>query len=275
MSTTSTPAVGRPRRTARSRRWRRSSCSPASRGPALGLLVLCVALSHRLAVLPHRRTTCSTSSTRSTCSGILALGMTAVIVIGGIDLSVGAVLALAMMVLGWLSHDAGLAAVARDRRRARASAGGRAASPTGWASPSPSCPPFIATLAMMSIARGLANVITDGQQIVGFPDWFTDLSTSRHFGFLTVTAVVLIVLYVARLGVHALPARRPRPVRHRRQRRGRPARRHPASRATTVRRLHRHRPARRPGRGRPRHAAGLLPAQRRHWATSSTRSPPW
>lgn len=30
-------------------------------------------------------------------------------------------------------------------------------------------PAFIATLAMMSVARGLANMITDGQQIVGFP----------------------------------------------------------------------------------------------------------
>ena len=35
-----------------------------------------------------------------TVLGILALGMTAVIVIGGIDLSVGAVLALSMMVHG-------------------------------------------------------------------------------------------------------------------------------------------------------------------------------
>ena len=26
---------------------------------------------------------------------------------------------------------------------------------------------------MMSVARGLANIITDGSQIVGFPDWFT------------------------------------------------------------------------------------------------------
>ena len=43
-----------------------------------------------------------------TVLGILALGMTAVIIIGGIDLSVGAVLALPMMVLGWLSHDGGL-----------------------------------------------------------------------------------------------------------------------------------------------------------------------
>ena len=63
-----------------------------------------------------------------TVLGILALGMTAVIVIGGIDLSVGAVLALAMMVLGWLSHDGGLAAADRDPRRARRRRPSRAAS---------------------------------------------------------------------------------------------------------------------------------------------------
>jgi ribose transport system permease protein len=34
--------------------------------------------------------------------------MTAVIVIGGIDPSVGSVLAFSMMILGWLSHDCGL-----------------------------------------------------------------------------------------------------------------------------------------------------------------------
>ena len=107
--------------------------------------------------------------------GILALGMTAVIMIGGIDLSVGAVLALAMMVLGWLSHDGGLpmslaivGALARRR-------GVRAAS-TALMTTYAKLPAFIATLAMMSVARGLANMITDGQQIVGFPDWFTNLS---------------------------------------------------------------------------------------------------
>ena len=57
-------------------------------------------------------------------------------------------------------------------------------------------PPFIATLAMMSVARGLANIITDGSQIIGFPDWFTDLSIVRHFGFLSVTVGLMIVLTV-------------------------------------------------------------------------------
>jgi ribose transport system permease protein len=55
-------------------------------------------------------------------------------------------------------------------------------------------PAFIATLAMMSIARGLASMITNGEQIVGFPDWFSNLAIIRHFGFLTVTVAVMIVI---------------------------------------------------------------------------------
>jgi ribose transport system permease protein len=55
-------------------------------------------------------------------------------------------------------------------------------------------PAFIATLTMMSVARGLANILTDGTQVVGFPDWFTSLSTVRHFGFLSMTVGSFIVL---------------------------------------------------------------------------------
>ena len=57
-------------------------------------------------------------------------------------------------------------------------------------------PAFIATLAMMSIARGLASIITNGEQIVGFPDWFSNLAITRHFGFLTVTVGVMVAITV-------------------------------------------------------------------------------
>ena len=89
-----------------------------SRGPALGLLVLCVALTIYSPFFLTKDNMLNVLD-QVTVLGILALGMTAVIVIGGIDLSVGAVLALAMMVLGWLSHDGGLPVPTRDRRRAR------------------------------------------------------------------------------------------------------------------------------------------------------------
>ncbi|MGO8048515.1 hypothetical protein ACC713_37750, partial [Rhizobium johnstonii] len=55
-------------------------------------------------------------------------------------------------------------------------------------------PEFIATLAMMSAARGVANMITDGQQIVGFPEWFMMLAIDRHFGVLTATVFLMLAV---------------------------------------------------------------------------------
>ena len=57
-------------------------------------------------------------------------------------------------------------------------------------------PAFIATLAMMSIARGIASIITNGEQIIGFPDWFSNLAITRHFGFLTVTVGLMVAITV-------------------------------------------------------------------------------
>ena len=162
-------------------------------GPLVGLVVLCVAL---FIATPFFLTANNLLNIldQVTILGILALGMTFVIITAGIDLSVAAVLALSMMILGWTSHNAGwplwlsiIAAVL---------VGGLCGLASGLGVTLTKLPPFIATLAMLSIARGTANVITDGQQIVGYPDWFTALSTERHFGFLTITALVLIVLLV-------------------------------------------------------------------------------
>jgi ribose transport system permease protein len=162
-------------------------------GPLVGLVVLCVAL---FIATPFFLTANNLLNIldQVTILGILALGMTFVIITAGIDLSVAAVLALAMMVLGWTSHNAGwplwLSIIAAIL------VGGLCGLVSGLGVTITKLPPFIATLAMLSIARGTANVITDGQQIVGYPDWFTALSTERHFGFLTITALVLIVLLV-------------------------------------------------------------------------------
>jgi ribose transport system permease protein len=120
--------------------------------------------------------------------------MTAVIVTGGIDLSVGSVLALSMMVMGWVRQSFGVplpigivfALIT----------GGACALVNGLLVTRAKLPPFIATLTMMSIARGLANIVTDGRQIVGYPDWFDGLSTIRHFGFLSVTVALFIVLVI-------------------------------------------------------------------------------
>jgi len=163
-------------------------------GPLIGLVALCVVFSFATSAFLSFRNLLNVLD-QVTVLGILSVGMTAVIILGGIDLSVGSVLAFSMMIMGWLSHDMNLplsvAAVLALLIGALC----------GWVNgllvTRAKLPAFIATLSMMTIARGLANIITDGRQIVGYPDWFDSLATLRYFGFLSLTVALAIVLVVA------------------------------------------------------------------------------
>lgn len=162
-------------------------------GPLISLVLLCVVISLLTPSFLSVRNLLNVLD-QITVLGIMALGMTAVIIIGGIDLSVGSVLALAMMVMGWLANTAGLPfAVAIP---ASILVAGLCGLVSGLLNVVMRLPAFIATLAMMSVARGLANIITNGEQIVGYPDWFTALSIDRHFGFLSATVGLFVALMV-------------------------------------------------------------------------------
>jgi len=167
------------------------------RGPEISLIVLCLAFSGLSETFLSIRNLLNVLD-QITVIGIMALGMTAVIVIGGIDLSVGSVLALSMMVMGWLVNVHG---VAMPLAMAAALAvGALCGAVSGLLVTGARLPPFIATLAMMSVARGLANLVTDGQQIVGYPEWFDALSTTRYFGVLSPTVGALIALTAVAAG---------------------------------------------------------------------------
>jgi len=124
--------------------------------------------------------------------GIMALGMTLVILIGGIDLSVGAVLAVAIMVMSWLEQVLGLPMWAA--MLGAIAVGAACGSTTALLVVRAGLPSFIATLAMMSIARGLAYMVTDGAQVSGFPEWFSNLSVIRYGGVLSLTVSCFVVL---------------------------------------------------------------------------------
>jgi len=162
-------------------------------GPLIGLILLCAFLSFATDSFLSFRNFLNIAD-QITVLGIMAVGMTFVILIGGIDLSVGSVLALAMMVLGYLNVEAGLPMSLAIPGALLAAALCGAAS--GLMITVFAVPAFIATLAMMSIARGLANMITDGSQIIGFPAWFNMGAIIRNFGFLTMTVAVMLVVFV-------------------------------------------------------------------------------
>ncbi len=162
-------------------------------GPLVGLLVLCVFLSISTDAFLSLRNGLNILD-QITVLGIMAVGMTFVILIGGIDLSVGSVLALSMMVMGWTANIAGMPMPLAVVFALAASAVSGLL--VGLLVTMFRVPAFIATLAMMSAARGVANMITDGQQIVGFPDWFTMLAIDRHFGILTATVFLMLAVVV-------------------------------------------------------------------------------
>ncbi len=134
--------------------------------------------------------------------GIIALGMTAVIATGGIDLSVGSVLALTGMVTGmmmaadtpiWIAIPAGLGAAL-----AVGLLNGVLIAYVGM-------PPFVVTLGMMSLARSLAMVLSGNQMVYNFGVDHTKLVTLGgrfveffipFYGWLPVPnpALVLVVL---------------------------------------------------------------------------------
>lgn len=164
-----------------------------SQGPLIGLVLLCIVFSLTSDVFLATRNFLNVID-QVTVLGILALGMTGVIIIGGIDLSVGSILAVSCMVFGWLPQDYGvpyplavlLALIA----------GGGCGLINGLLITRAKLPPFIATLTVMSVARGLANLTTGGEQVVGYPNWFTRLATVRHLGFLSVTVALFILLAI-------------------------------------------------------------------------------
>jgi ribose transport system permease protein len=98
--------------------------------------------------------------------GILACGMTLVILTGGIDLSVGSVLGLTAVSFSILSIHMGLPALIALPACLLLGAGMGAVSGTLIARFS--LQPFIATLAMMVFARGLAKYVSGGQKISNY-----------------------------------------------------------------------------------------------------------
>lgn len=162
-------------------------------GPLIGLILLCIFLSVATDTFMSARNLLNVLD-QITVLGIMAVGMTMVILIGGIDLAVGSVMALTMMVMGYAANQVGLPLPVGILLALGVAALTGAIS--GLLITALGVPAFIATLAMMSVARGLANMITDGQQIVGFPSWFSLLAYTRYGGFLTLTVAVMLVVFI-------------------------------------------------------------------------------
>ena len=130
---------------------------------------------------------------------ILAVGMTFVILIGGIDLSVGSVMAFCAVVAGTVlkveTLPVGVAiALALAASIAVGAACGLA---NGWVSAFWGIPSFIVTLGMLNIARGAALQWTEARSIYEFPDAFNNFGSATLLG---VPAIFVVALALVAIG---------------------------------------------------------------------------
>ena len=159
-------------------------------GTLIGLVVLCVVL---WALTPHFLTLPNllNIAQQTSINAVVAVGMTYVILSGGIDLSVGSIVALSGVALGLTLQDGHSTAVAVLAGVAVGSACGLLnGSLVSWGG----LPPFIVTLGMMSIARGAALLVTEGRPVSGFDAGFRSLATGQ-IGFIPAPVVVTAAVY--------------------------------------------------------------------------------
>lgn len=140
-------------------------------------------------------------------NGLLALGMTLVIITGGIDLSVGSSMAIVMVVVGkFLNSGMNIYLAAILGIAIGASLGFI----NGFLIAKMKLQPFIATMGTSSVYRGIAYLITGGWPVLNIPQSFRNLFDGDIIGsisssvviFIGAMIVISIVLKRTRLGTY-------------------------------------------------------------------------
>lgn len=131
---------------------------------------------------------------------IIAIGMTMVIITGGIDLSVGSVVALAAVVatrliVSWGGTQASATMMISAALLAIIACGVLGAA-CGFFITRFNLPPFIATLAWMLVASGIAYIIAAGQSIYELPNSFVWLGRGADLFAIPNAVVLMFALYL-------------------------------------------------------------------------------
>ena len=131
---------------------------------------------------------------------VLAAGMTFVILIGGIDLSVGSVMALTTVIGAQILNNDNLAVEVAVPLAIIAcmGVGSFVGFINGFVSEFWRIPSFIVTLGMLNIAHGAARIVSDNRTITGLPRPFIDFGNTIFLGVFP--AIFLIALFVIIIG---------------------------------------------------------------------------
>lgn len=184
--------------------WKRLWAVPASRALLALMLVLVLGCAFNADGAFFKLGTHRDALRQASVFGILACGMTLVIISGGIDLAVGSVLALVSVSFSLMSIHWGWSPLLSVPLclLLGAACGGVAGGVTAWFR----LQPFIATLAMMVFARGLAKTVSGGMKVstavkntdgtfryVDVPGIFRFIDNRILGGNLTMVTVIFLV----------------------------------------------------------------------------------
>ena len=128
---------------------------------------------------------------QSVVVGILAVGQTAVVLTGGIDLSVGALLGWGGMVLALTGVEFGFL----PSLLLGLAAGGLAGAINGLLVVKVRIAPFIVTLGMLSVARSVTYIVSGAASITDLPPMLIRLATGTILG-VPIDIVFLAILYI-------------------------------------------------------------------------------
>jgi rhamnose transport system permease protein len=127
--------------------------------------------------------------------GIIALPMTFIIITGGIDLSVGSVVGLCAIMLGYSWKNFGfplpLAIVFS------LGVGAAAGFVNGLLITRVRVPPLIMTIATLALYRGLAEGVSQAHSVRNYPEWFFFVGQGELFGVPTQLWILLVGIIVA------------------------------------------------------------------------------
>ncbi len=129
---------------------------------------------------------------QSSIQGVIAIGMTFVILTGGIDLSVGSVVALSGILMAIMLHAGWPIIVVLLVNLLFGIAIGIF---HGFSITKMRMAPFIVTLAVMAMARGLTMVVSDGKTLFDFPESFNYFGSGK-IGPISVTIIIFLLYAV-------------------------------------------------------------------------------
>ena len=127
--------------------------------------------------------------------GLIALPMTFIIITGGIDLSVGAIVGLSAVMLGYSWKTFGFPLPVAILFALFI--GGLAGFVNGLVITRIKVPPLIMTIATLALYRGLAEGVSQAHSVRGYPEWFYVLGQGDMYGVPTQLLILVVLIVVA------------------------------------------------------------------------------